>query len=79
MRKYLIVLGALVVMAIVSMALPGGEQPLAVSGCCKVRQTKSAPWKKTNLSFKECKKRNEKDTDSVLKKSGRVWFDTNCK
>ena len=49
------------------------DQVLAISGCCKQRQSVNHAWRKSNVGFDGCKREN----DDVFKPAGLLW-DVSC-
>ena len=56
-------------------ALSCSDQVLAISGCCKRRQSKNHAWRKSDLDFDRCKRGEKGD---ILKPAGLFWWDVSC-
>ena len=79
MKKLVLILGGVVAIALFSTTLPCGNQVLAISGCCKERQTLRHPWRKNGKNLDQCQEQNRRDRDNVLDMSGLVWWDARCR
>ncbi len=80
MKKALLLAGLLLVVLALLMLPPSSPPLSAQSGCCKIRQTSSDPWKKAlELTFEQCRERNERDDhDDLFVDHGTVWWDRQC-
>lgn len=56
------------------------QKVLALAGCCKVRNTPNDPWHRTNLTFDQCRARNDSvdRSHNIFDQSGLVWWDVTC-
>ena len=79
MKMPVLVLGGVVAIALFSTTLPCGNRVLAISGCCKERQTLNQPWRTNGKNLNQCKAQNEIDRDNVFDMSGLVWWDAKCR
>ena len=78
MKKISITFGLCLILLPVWVALDGGNEAIAISGCCKKRESNSSPWRKLGTDLERCKVENRNDNDNVFKKSGLVWWDMAC-
>jgi hypothetical protein len=76
MRRTLLNIGLAATILLSTIGI-GGNQVLAISGCCKERPPGGA-WFSNGKSFDECTALNQADGDNVLDQSGRYWWDVNC-
>lgn len=76
--KYLIL--GVVLVSVSACATPTTDKLyVAQSGCCKERNSESAPWYKNGLGFDACEARNNEDErDSIFQASGKIWWDLAC-
>ena len=79
MKKLLLLLSVVLAATLFSAPLPCDKQALAISGCCKERNSLSRGWSKSGVPFIECKSRNRRDRDNVLDERGFVWWDVKCR
>lgn len=58
----------------------GQNQALAVSGCCKERESLVGQWTISNRGLEQCKSLNETldSGDYIFEEQGRVWWDITC-
>jgi len=78
MKKSIITLALVLILVSVWTMFDKGNQVLALSGCCKTRNSTSSPWHKFGTDLESCKVKNQKDDDNVFKESGLVWWDMAC-
>ena len=79
MKKLVLILGGVVALALFSVTLPCGNQVLAISGCCKERQSEKHAWFNSGKTFGECKRLKEKEGEgNIFHKTGRYWWDVAC-
>ena len=77
------VVTALVVFSGYSIAQSGNNNDLfslkvAISGCCKARQSTKHPWVKVNKSFEDCQKASGGGGAQIFKGDGLYWWDRSC-
>ena len=79
MKKPLVITALTLAALLFSGSLPCKKQLLAVSGCCKARNSLTSDWRKIAGSFEDCKGLNEEtDRDDVFDEEGLVWWDVTC-
>lgn len=80
MKKVLFIAGLTLFAYLFSGVLPCKKQLLAVSGCCKERESQSGDWERNGEDFKSCKQLNEEtDQDNIFDAAGLVWWDVTCR
>jgi len=78
MKRLMIVgVGILLAVSVLGLGMPGEQQAVAVSGCCKQRQD-NGPWREINSDLKRCKIENDAERDDLFRPSGRIWWDMSC-
>lgn len=80
--RWLVLVGALSLGALVLSLLPPCSYPLlAQSGCCKTRSAPNAAWtKRLDLDFAACRAENQQRDkgDNLFEPTGLVWWDQKC-
>jgi hypothetical protein len=79
MKRVFLIIGFSLGAVAFSLIISYPNQPFAVTGCCKARESYRKLWYRNNMTFKECEGFNkEVDRDDVFEESGQVWWDVVC-
>ncbi|MCH9697165.1 MAG: hypothetical protein K0U68_03595 [Gammaproteobacteria bacterium] len=78
MKKSILMACVFCMLVFIWASYEANNEALAISGCCKKRESQDGPWRKIGTDLERCKVENRTDNDNVFKKSGMVWWDMAC-
>lgn len=78
MKKPIVMTVFVCILFFVWISYETNNEAMAISGCCKKRESQNSPWSKLGTDLERCKVENRTDNDNVFKKSGLVWWDMAC-
>jgi hypothetical protein len=80
MKKIILILSALFVVASVIIDGQAVKDSKAGGGCCMERRDLNKDnWRKNGMNFRECRNANNgRDNDDIYQPAGYIWWKQNC-